>query len=341
VIKRIKIKNFTLISEETIEFSDGLNIVIGENSVGKSHILKLAYALVRVSYEAATSNIKPNKKLLERMIGEKLINVFKPDTLGRLVQRAVGRKKCEIEIIFKNNQCNFSFSFSTASKTDVTITKMSDLCTMDAPLFFPTREVISIFPGFTSLYRDRHIEFDETYYDLCLALEATILKGPRLNNVRLLIDPLEEIIGGQVKIENGRFYLAIPGKGNMEVSLVAEGLRKIAMLAYLITNGSLKDKGMIFWDEPETNLNPKIIKLIAKTLIKLTESGIQVFIATHSLFLLRELEILNNDNVNQQYIGLNRVDDIVQLSQGKSIDDIDSIVSLDESLAQTDRFLNE
>lgn len=341
MVKKVVAHNFTVFTEETFNFSHGLNVVIGENAVGKSHLLKLAYAMIAVSHQASKETITPNKQIFQKMISEKLVNVFRPDGLGRLVQRAKGRKKCEIHIFFDDDAHNFAFGFSTVSKTDVQISLIPRAFITDAPIFFPTREVISIFPGFAALYRDRHVEFDETYYDLCLALEAVALRGPRLQAIKSLIDPLEAIIDGSVKVENGRFYLAIPGKGKMEIALVAEGMRKIAMLAYLITNGALKDKGMLFWDEPETNLNPRLIKLMAQTILTLTENGIQVFIATHSLFLLRELEILTSENVPQRFFALSETDTGIQVSRGDAIDEVDPIVSLDEALMQSDRFLGD
>ncbi len=56
------------------------------------------------------------------------------------------------------------------------------------------------------------------------------------------------------------------------------------MIARLIATGSLLDKGALFWDEPEANLNPKLVKLVARAILNISQSGIQVFIATHSLF---------------------------------------------------------
>ena len=91
---------------------------------------------------------------------------------------------------------------------------------------------------------------------------------------------------GKVELNDaGRFYLTVEGV-SMEMHLVAEGLRKLAMIARLIATGSLVDKGFLFWDEPEANLNPRVVKLIAKTILHLCQSGIQVFLASHSLFLL-------------------------------------------------------
>ena len=44
----------------------------------------------------------------------------------------------------------------------------------------------------------------------------------------------------------------------IEFTLLAEGLRKLGLLWLLIRNGSLKPGAVLFWDEPETNLNPKL-----------------------------------------------------------------------------------
>jgi predicted ATPase len=79
---------------------------------------------------------------------------------------------------------------------------------------------------------------------------------------------------GKVKLDkSGRFYLRSSTQGDIEMPLVAEGLRKLAMIAQLIANGNLLDQGYLFWDEPETNLNPALIKVIAKVILSLSQSG--------------------------------------------------------------------
>lgn len=150
---------------------------------------------------------------------------------------------------------------------------------------------------------------------------------------------------GKVELDKaGRFYLNTAGV-NIEMHLVAEGLRKLAMIARLIATGSLMDKGCLFWDEPEANLNPKIIKQIAPVILHLCQNGIQVFIASHSLFLLRELDILLHQDpfqdVKSRYIGLHRSLDGVAVEQGDTIDDIGEIDALQEEVSQSDRFLGQ
>lgn len=154
-------------------------------------------------------------------------------------------------------------------------------------------------------------------------------------------------MGGRVMVDSGtgEFYLNIPGEGKMEMPLVAEGLRKFAMLARLISTGVLLEKGYLFWDEPETNLNPKLIKVLARSILTLSQQGIQVFLATHSLFLMRELEVLSRDeqfrHIPTRYFALRAGEDgaSTALEQASDIADIQTLVLLDEQLLQSDRFL--
>jgi len=49
-LNSLRLKNFTVFSELDITFSPGLNVIIGENATGKSHLLKLGYALAHVLF---------------------------------------------------------------------------------------------------------------------------------------------------------------------------------------------------------------------------------------------------------------------------------------------------
>ncbi|MDE4018210.1 AAA family ATPase, partial [Glaesserella parasuis] len=46
MLKKLVLKNFTVFNEVDLNFSPHLNVIIGENGMGKSHILKLAYSLI-------------------------------------------------------------------------------------------------------------------------------------------------------------------------------------------------------------------------------------------------------------------------------------------------------
>ena len=115
------------------------------------------------------------------------------------------------------------------------------------------------------------------------------------------------------------------------------------MLARLTATGSLLGSGYLFWDEPEANLNPRLIKSVALAILGLARDGIQVFVATHSLFLLRELEILSKTDdfgeVDQRYFALAIATDGARVEQGDMADELRTLILLDENLQQSDRYL--
>jgi len=347
MLKQLSVENFTAFPKAQLDFASGLNVIIGENGTGKSLLLKLAYSVLSVS---AAEGKKPNatvptKSLLATRLATKLINVIRPESLGRMARRLrQGRKRCTISLFFEDDLLETTFSFATRSKSEVTLQKIPSTWQDKSPVFLPTRELLTIYPSFVSVYENHYLEFEETYRDICLLLGAPLLKGPREKVVKKLLQPLEEAMGGSVILDkNGRFYLKLAGTGNIEMPLLAEGLRKLAMVARLISTGSLLDKGCLFWDEPETNLNPKLIRLVASTILHLCNNGIQVFVATHNLFFVRELEILSANKpfkkVKQRYFALEQTEQGVNVHQGHSIEEVDPLMLLDEELQQSDRFM--
>lgn len=342
---QLQMKNLTVFQQADLGLSQGLNVFVGENGSGKTHVLKAAYSIAAPLSPNGDrwQTDAPSKSGLQSTIANKLIHVFRPESLGRIVRKRQ-RERCELGARFSVEGLDCAFSFATQSKSEVSLERVPRRWGDFVPAYVPSREIMSLYPNFVSIYESRYLEFDETYRDLCLLLGAPGLRGPRENRIKRLVQPLEEAMGGSVFLDkNGRFYLKVTGQGHLEIPLVAEGIRKLAMLARLVVTGTLLDKGVLFWDEPDTSLNPKLITGVAKFIMELTKSGVQVFIATHSLFLLRELEILHNrkeyKNVPACFFALHPEDDGVVAQAGQSLDDLDPIDSLDEELSQSDRYM--
>ena len=65
------------------------------------------------------------------------------------------------------------------------------------------------------------------------------------------------------------------------------------------------EKGsVLFWDEPETNINPKYIPVLAELLIMLEKEGVQIFVSSHDYFLSKYIEVKREKDSNVQYISL-------------------------------------
>ena len=345
MLKALHIENFTAFPKADLEFGKDLNIIIGENGSGKSHLLKLAYVPIALSaarHPEGGGDFFFTPQALPSNLAHKFQTVFRPEGLWRLVRRRQGRSKCRLAYHFDSQALDMSFTFSSVERTSVTLETTPKARIEKRPVFLPTRELLSIYPGFVSLYETTQLEFPETWRDTCILLGAPLARGPREARIKELLEPLEKAMGGSIVLEqSGRFYLKLPS-GTMEMHLVAEGLRKLAMIARLIATGSLLDKGYLFWDEPEANLNPKVVKTVARTILQTAQSGIQVFVATHSLFLMRELHILQQQefrSLDTRCFGLHLTTNGVSVQQGKTMDDIGQIAALEEDLQQSGRYM--
>lgn len=344
MLKSAKFQNFTTVPNGEWQFAEGLNVIVGENGTGKSHVLKALYALLKVQ---AGRPEDLNKTFLERAYADKLVRVMRPESLGRLVKRRQGRDRCEIQLSMKSARASSEIAFATNAKSQVEVKRLPEEALERPPVYLPTRELITFCPWFLSLYDNYHLEFEETWRDTVSLLGAPSVKGARERCAAELLKPLEKALGGKVVMDpkSGRFYLHVSGEGRMEMPLVAEGLRKFAMLARLISTGSLLDKGYLFWDEPETNLNPRLVRIVAGSIVQLAAQGIQVFVATHSLFLLREFEIeldariKRKNSVPTRFFGLRMSNDGEPMVQADTLPEIGKIVALEESLSQSDRYM--
>ncbi len=168
--------------------------------------------------------------------------------------------------------------------------------------------------------------------------------GPIDKDRQRLLTALQKAIDGKVVAKGEHFFLKNK-QGDLEFTLLAEGMRKLALIWLLIQNGTLLSGSVLFWDEPEANLNPAALRLLAEALFALAGLGVQVIVATHSLFLLREVEVLSRGEPADRpatpvrYFALGLEKKGVSISAGDSIDACDPLVLLDEDLAQSDRFM--
>ncbi|MBU3179257.1 ATP-binding protein [Clostridium estertheticum] len=147
-------------------------------------------------------------------------------------------------------------------------------------IFIPAKDIISHSKGFVSTYNFREISFDKTYYDIILNAQKGKLKKPEPEMVGCL-KILENIIGGKVELDGDQFVVKKKGGLTIEFNYEAEGLKKLGLLYRLISNGSISKGSVLFWDEPESNINPIMAPIVVDVLLKLRKAGVQIFIATH------------------------------------------------------------
>ncbi len=160
-------------------------------------------------------------------------------------------------------------------------------------------------PGFRSLYEEREIHFEEIYYDILSKAFLPISKGHPGSKRQHLMKRLQIAMDGKVIIKNEEFFLR-NRHGQLEFTLLAEGFRKLGLLWMLIQNATLLEGSVLFWDEPETNLNPKLMKAVVGILLEMQRIGAQILLATHDYATLKEFDLQSRESDEISYHSLFR-----------------------------------
>lgn len=289
IIKKIKLENYTVFEDQQIEFCKGINIFIGENGTGKTHILKALYSACQ-SVSKKTS------------FSHKLVSTMLPDDykISRLITRKQGNRNGLIRITagkreggqdriltatFHGKTKKWEAEISGEDGWEESFAGMSSI-------FIPAKEILSHSYNLNAAAEMDNVRFDDTYLDIINAAKVDISVGRNSSAREAMLKAVERMTHGTVIYDAKRdeFYLK-SGSSKQEFNLIAEGIRKMALLWQLIKNGTLENGSVLFWDEPEANINPTYIPIIVEILLELQRKGVQVFISTHDYMLASYFEV--------------------------------------------------
>lgn len=330
MITRLELNNFTAFNNLTIEFSPKINVIIGENGNGKTQLLKAAYALCAGAplYQAkpATSDEE-----LSAAVNHKLVRLFMPldEHLGKM-RRSGSRGNAQLRAEFALGE-KMAVSFNGRADVASVQANAAYAKYQAEAIFVPTKEVLSLVRGMTNARHDQstiELIFDDGYLDLAQMLLRQGVDDPASKvdldpRFAVIIPKLANLIGGRYKLENGGFcfqsgfYIEKMGLNSSEhkapqsfqkssthfvptetrllsSGMTAEGFRKIGVLQRLLSNGALNPgiSGPLLWDEPESNLNPKLMRMLVEVLLELSRNGQQIILATHDYVLLKWFDLL-------------------------------------------------
>lgn len=309
-IKKIQLENVTVFEKLDLELSPGINVFIGENGMGKTHVMKLIYS--------ACKAVRPDISF-----PQKVVRTFMPDgaNIRRLVSRSNHGDTASVTVYSDDAKIGMRFTTKTP-KWDAQVNdeeqweeQLADLsCT-----FIPAKEILSNGWHFEAAVHVGNVEFDDTYVDVIAAAKIDINAGRDPNPRKKYLSILQKATDGKVLLDKDRFYLK-QGSRTIEFSLVAEGIRKLALLWQLIKNGTLEKGSILLWDEPEANLNPKYIPVVVEMLLALQRDGVQVFVSTHDYFLTKYFEIKRREGDQIMYHSLFRENGSVTCESESELD---------------------
>ncbi len=273
-----------------------LNLIIGENDSGKTHLLKLLYGIARSLEDYQKRKNSDQSLRWAEVLAEKLRWTFQPPALklGQLVHK--GKSQLSVNAQLADNSINLSFSFGDKTTRQIRqfTPKVLETNTLIRALFLPPKEILTVMDAIEATRSQLEIiGFDDTYIDLIRTLRLPESQGKLHPDLKKAVALLDEQMGnGQIDIEKNEWVFKRADMNKYAMSQTAEGFKKIGILNRLLKNRMLKPGSILLVDEPEVNLHPKAVVALVDIFFQIAQSGIQIYIATHSYFVLRRFEWL-------------------------------------------------
>lgn len=325
--ERLRLTDFTAFRDVSMAFVPGINVFVGESGAGKTHAMQVMYV-----WQLAFSRTG------ERAIDSLLDREFRPERRRLLVNGAAqppsrasvsgcfGGSDWYIQIAAKGGDADVSVVDAQGVPLDVV-----------RPIYLPAVDTIAHTRGLVTLYDEYRVDLSYSYRDL-----VSLMLGPERRVLHPSLDAVADVLsrhlGGELLLEGERFYLA-DGSTKLPVTLAAEGVRKLATLLRLIQTGWLRPGSVLFWDEPETNLNPALMDDVVQVLLTLTRIGVQVFVASHSYVMLKEFDLQAAGDDRVRFFAFERSDTGTRVWPFDTLGDVRPNAILDHYASLYDRQL--
>jgi len=312
-INKIEIINLTVFEDITIDLTEGINVFVGENGTGKTHLLKLIYAIILLQ------KVTPTKVQDLRDHSNVAKSLFNSSEAMTLLRNKSSIGYCTVScdnnpLIFQLTPQNDTYFKDEVITKNEGLGKIANLEEIAGNIvFIPAKDMLTHSKGLLEMAKkhSKDMPFDRTLLDV---IEKS--RQWKLDNTpdiaKNVIPVLESVIEGKIVVENNAFYVEKSNGERIDFSYEAEGIKRLGLLWQLLMNESITRNTLMLWDEPEANINPKLIPVIVEILLELSRNGVQVLVATHDYILAKYFEVKRKENDSVIFHSLYKTDNGVK-----------------------------
>ncbi|ENP0863054.1 AAA family ATPase [Vibrio parahaemolyticus] len=202
------------------------------------------------------------------------------------------------------------------SRFDISKTKqleeISNVVFLESPVYWKLRKTLvkserSYMRRFIRQRAERLTGIPKYFLDLVDMVEAKYKPSEEDKEVRSLYHEIEALIGGELQIlDSGDIcFKEANSKKNININLTASGITNLGIISLLLKQNVIKKGSFIIIDEPEVNLHPAWQKVLVDILYKLSNLGVNIIIASHSVDMFKYveniMEALPEDKVSKHF----------------------------------------
>lgn len=345
-IKKLRVKNFKRFSNETFEFNDDINILVGNNECGKSSVLEaielclnfchrgrpLSPEVVAELFNSDSVQTYLNGDKSQASLPELLIEAYldgDPELKGTNNNDGTDTQGISLKILFNSDLSSYYEAFiasghvltvpfelykiewvSFAWKPLVQLAKPVSCLFVDPTRLHPTmgrsRYINSLInasvdknarPTLNMNYRQLKIEFNEKTE--VQAINAQLNAGHELSAKTV------KIVANMTPSGSWDSNLAL-AVDDISFTQIGKGEQNQIQIKVAIQNKA-KDTDIVMLEEPENHLSHiNLIQLVSYIEQKNTEK--QVFLTTHSSYVLNKLSIDKLCLLSNEYVKLRDID---------------------------------
>lgn len=223
--------------------------------------------------------------------------------------------------------------FSLKPKGIIQIQNLKNIVYIDSPAYLKVRRGLeSRYRGFIGFRGedDKYLKGYPLYLEkLYEFIDKRYLDEP---DFKSLSDELQELMSGKLNItKSGDIEYMDKNNNSMPLSLTAMGITNIGLIDLLLRNNIINRGSFLIMDEPEAHLHPKWQVALIEILYKVAQAGANIIIATHSIDMIKAIELLIKQDKNaKDLIAINKMphnEDFGKLDEEEKIEEILSDLS--------------
>ena len=214
------------------------------------------------------------------------------------------------EFQFSNGEVEFNIKPSIKFSWVKKLQYWSRVIYLESPVYWKLKSTLEDVRDYPESYvrgdRERLTGVPGYFHDLVRALKHEYTGEMGFPDVYARLTA-EDVIGGKIEISESGNWSFQEKSRSFALPVTAMGIANLGILALLIERKVLDKDAFIFIDEPEAHLHPAWQVIMAETLFELSRQGVHVVIATHSVDILKWLEVhVKNNPDDEARIALNR-----------------------------------
>lgn len=275
-----------------------------EKTENSKHLIDEASATLKLIDDTLANS----EKTISDYIAKTLTYNFKANyQVTRLSELVNSNKKSEAkikiedigELVFTHNDL---ISFKPESQATHQIQKIKQVVFIDSPVYLRIRDGLRKSQPRHLRYQNRELkgypEYIDNLYDY---VDRKHMDSPAADFANLSME-LQKIMSGKLVVnKTGEIHYHDELGEPTPLSLAATGVSNLGLIDLLIRNNVIQAGSFLIIDEPEAHIHPKWQVLLMDILYKMAQAGVNVIIATHSLDMLKKLQLIvkqNPDEVN-------------------------------------------